>query len=341
MLEYLQLHEEYHTFGKPTKIACSEAGCRAEFFTSAKLNWHLYEAHHRDANRPQAGDPPPQPVCRFCSRTFQSQLEMLVHRVDCEKTAGATRRRPVEGFPCSRCGKVFTASRFIANHSLTCDAVPTAQKNTATSEPLAKRFKSEDAEAVGSEVTKGIKGEDAKEEVIGKDTKEIKSEDTKDVKSEATSGDQNTTAAAGGPRFCCDYTGCGKVFLKQVQLRNHLYSHNRYPYACSLEGCGLGFAQKENYLQHARQVHPETPVQLVSCAQCDLDFGSRDQLEAHKEEAHEEEEDLLGDSFCEEPENEELDKQAGVCILVPIVHPSHYFFNPIPFTRDRPVFSAH
>jgi hypothetical protein len=258
VLAYLQLHEEYHSFGERAMLACSQPGCTAQFFTAAKLNWHLYEAHYRDAAAADS-KPPSIPVCRFCRRQFSTPLAMLVHRVACEKTAGA--KRPVEGFPCARCGKVFTAARFSANHLLTCEAAPETVKAIAKTEPMAKVCKSED-----------------------------KSDETE---------------IAPMPRFPCDQSGCGKKFVKQVQLRNHLYTHTRYPYLCCVELCGAGFAARENYLRHARDRHPDRgPVQLISCAKCELDFASRDQLEAHRDEAHEEEEDdLLDDgSFYEDPE---------------------------------------
>ena len=218
VLEYLQLHEEYHTFGQLSKISCTQAGCRAEFFTAAKLNWHLYEAHYRDSSPPPADQRLTLSVCRCCQREFDS----------------------------------------IA--------------------PVAKR-----------------------------------------VKSEAANSDADNVPVS---RFSCDHAGCGKVFSKQVPLRNHLYTHSRYPFACSVPDCGAGFSQQENYLRHAREAHPNSPVQLVSCEKCSQKFGSPGQLETHVEEAHEEEEedeDLLGDSFCDEQEHENyypattLEKTDFVC----------------------------
>ena len=269
VLEYLQLHEEYHTFGQLSKISCTQAGCRAEFFTAAKLNRHLYEAHYRDSSPPPADQRLTLSVCRCCQREFQSQLEMLVHRLQCELTA----KRPTETFPCSRCRKVFTASRFLANHILTCEG-----SEYDSIAPVAKR-----------------------------------------VKSEAANSDADNVPVS---RFSCDHAGCGKVFSKQVPLRNHLYTHSRYPFACSVPDCGAGFSQQENYLRHAREAHPNSPVQLVSCEKCSQKFGSPGQLETHVEEAHEEEEedeDLLGDSFCDEQEHENyypattLEKTDFVC----------------------------
>jgi len=98
-------HEQTHVASlKAGRLVCTADGCGAEFPGGQLLADHL-AAHHGERRS-----------CRSCGEVFDAPLEMLGHRLSCE------RRAPRELLACPTCPRTFKAQAHLHHHLATACA---------------------------------------------------------------------------------------------------------------------------------------------------------------------------------------------------------------------------
>ena len=88
-------------------------GCSLIFSKPEHLRLHQNLRHHDHSSPPRPHSPerstPPSSCCRSCGQVFGAPLEMLTHRLRCEKTSHW-------GVVCPGCCRTFKAARFLSHH---------------------------------------------------------------------------------------------------------------------------------------------------------------------------------------------------------------------------------
>jgi len=134
-IEYLEMHRDYHWEDLTNCIPCRLNTCKLTFTSKNKLEKHMEEhtnmirngmfictkdncqERFRDTSlmKKHLENHSTVERCRICGLFFASKWDMMLHRIVC-----MYEKKQTQNFPCSFCGKVFKAKRFLNNHVKVC-----------------------------------------------------------------------------------------------------------------------------------------------------------------------------------------------------------------------------
>lgn len=248
--------------------------CPKVFSRGSYLKLHL----HYHYNKPR------QPVnCPKCDAQFLTQTKLNHHLYELHYRQEVESGGVKASLACRHCQRMFTNKLEQVLHSVDCaerKPEPTRFPCSCGQIFTAVRFLTNHALTCGQEA---------------------------DKENLSTVENNNRTKAEPGPpaSWSCDAPDCGRKYNKLLQFKNHLFLHTEYPFICQAPDCRLSFTVKENYVNHGVRDHGYTPT-LYSCSSCTDQFSVQDQLAAHVERIHEDEDeeeqedDILGESFSVE-----------------------------------------
>jgi len=134
-IEYLEMHKDYHWEDLTNCIPCRLNTCKLTFTSKNKLERHMEEhtnmirdgmflctkdncqERFRDTSlmKKHLENHSTVEKCRICGLFFASKWDMMLHRIVCMHE-----KKQTQNFPCSFCGKIFKAKRFLNNHVKLC-----------------------------------------------------------------------------------------------------------------------------------------------------------------------------------------------------------------------------
>jgi len=260
---YLELHKCVHSLHQASHYQCTQ--CDHKFLTKVKLDHHFINSHYQQSTQ-RATNKTNNSICPYCSQIVGSCIDLILHKLECTLKPKSDNTTFVCGLAC---GQKFSAARFLQNHMLTC-AGPIKPNLVALH-------------------TKTM---------LNPSTDSADSNNCSSVKDQTSCEKQTRSALALPPpavhSWTCDVIDCRKKYSKIQVFKNHLFTHTEYPFNCHAADCQLSFAGKQAYVSHYQVEHGGLP-RIAVCSECLEEFSSQQQLSAHVERVHDDE-DLEADT---------------------------------------------